>query len=498
MRRSIGIIIVLSIIGLGTVFAQELHPIMQPDPATLAQWVYDYETAELAYIDPDIHPGIGSFDLLSYIPYNATERNQASCGNCWQWACTGCVEIRHNVQDGVNDRLSIQYLNSCANSVIGKACCDGGNTTNFRDFYSSTGQFVPWSNSSAHWQDGDKSCDTSCGSIATSPNYSISHISKQSVQTHGVGKETAINNIKNVLHQNRGMYFSFYLATASDWTNFRSHWNNYDEGYYWNPNFSCGHTYETNQGGGHAVLCVGYNDNDPSNRYWIMLNSWGTVSGKRPHGVFLLDMDMDYDCSYYYPPNSSWYYSFNFETIDVTFSGGSSASADVDIYMPSTNFQPGDLCYCKVDVTNQGSSSMNGYPLFAILDVFGNYYCAPGWNSYSYYTNNYPPGKSTVDVMPSFSWPSGCGSSSGLKWYAAVTNPQISQVVSNVDTFTFGWSDPGGSPSATPNTWGAVPNRKGLRNPGTSVKVLLKELTSMAKRILIPTATPAPFGAVVP
>ena len=26
----------------------------------------------------------------------------------------------------------------------------------------------------------------------------------------------------------------------------------------------------------YAVLCVGYNDDDPNNSYWIMLNSWGT------------------------------------------------------------------------------------------------------------------------------------------------------------------------------------------------------------------------------
>ena len=64
------------------------------------------------------------------------------------------------------------------------------------------------------------------------------------------------------------------------------------------------------------MLCVGYNDDDPSNSYWIMVNSWGTAEGGRPNGIFHLDMDMDYGCTFYDGgPKKSYYW----EILDVSF-----------------------------------------------------------------------------------------------------------------------------------------------------------------------------------
>ncbi|MFP3912096.1 MAG: C1 family peptidase, partial [Desulfobacteraceae bacterium] len=66
-------------------------------------------------------------------------------------------------------------------------------------------------------------------------------------------------------------------------------------------------------GGGHAVLCVGYNDNDPENAYWVMLNSWGTTA-KRPNGLFRVDMDMNYDCM-----DLTWEYNLYWQTLNIQF-----------------------------------------------------------------------------------------------------------------------------------------------------------------------------------
>jgi len=49
----------------------------------------------------------------------------------------------------------------------------------------------------------------------------------------------------------------------------------------------------------HAVACVGYDARDPNNRYWVMLNSWGTAEGRRPLGTFRMLMDLDYDLPVY-------------------------------------------------------------------------------------------------------------------------------------------------------------------------------------------------------
>ena len=69
--------------------------------------------------------------------------------------------------------------------------------------------------------------------------------------------------------------------------------------------------------GGHGVLCVGYNDDDPENRYWIMLNSWGVSGGGRPNGIFRMDMDMNYDGRFYIAGEPE--YSFYWQTLDIAF-----------------------------------------------------------------------------------------------------------------------------------------------------------------------------------
>ena len=66
------------------------------------------------------------------------------------------------------------------------------------------------------------------------------------------------------------------------------------------------------------MLCVGYNDDDPDNRYWLMLNSWGTASGNRPNGLFRLDMDMNYSCTHY-DPYPYTFNSFYWETLGITY-----------------------------------------------------------------------------------------------------------------------------------------------------------------------------------
>jgi hypothetical protein len=299
------------------------YPIMKPDWETRLKWIHAYETAPRAYIDASRDfskmPG-GSLSLLSHLNYVPSERNQGNCGDCWAWAGTGVMEIALDVQEGIFDRLSVQYINSCFGTGADYACC-GGWLQDVTDFYTARGQVIPWSNTNASFQDASRTCATgssavSCGSIATSPSYGIDTIVTQTIPTHGVGQATAIANIKNVLHQNKAVWFAFFLGTQTDWNNFFSFWYNQSESVVWDFDPTCSKPW-TSDGGGHAVLCVGYNDDDPANPYWIMLNSWGTEPG-RPNGLFRVAMDMNYDCvdSTYNEYNLYW------QTLDVSFSAG--------------------------------------------------------------------------------------------------------------------------------------------------------------------------------
>lgn len=301
--------------------------IMRPDAATRDRWYKEYLEAPKAYIDPVIQKRLLSKSeatkplpiLLDHITYTPSERNQSSCGNCWVWAGTGLVETKHSVEQGVRDRLSIQYFDSVFYTVPGGYyACNGGNLGTFVNFYN-THVFVPWSNNNAHFQDqaGGTAPHVAASSISSTPNYDGNPNSLQGVTiaTTSVTQATAIANIKNILNQNKAVQFNFWLATSADWNSFFSFWNNQAETTMWNPDTLCGHTVNSGEGG-HAVVIVGYDDTDANtaNHYWIVLNSWGS-NANRPNGLFRMKMYMNYKCTNV--TSSGSYYSRQFQTIET-------------------------------------------------------------------------------------------------------------------------------------------------------------------------------------
>ena len=201
-------------------------------------------------------------------------------------------------------------VNSCR-SVIGKSCCQGGWLNELASFYSITGRCLPWDNENADWQDRDGGCSVPCGDIATEPYYDIAGIEMLTIPTRTPEvstREQAIANIKAVLDSGEGVWFAFF-APSTGWQQFDSFWSSADESAVIDMDSVCS---GSTSAGGHAVLCVGYNDTDPNHRYWTMLNSWGTAAGKRPNGLFRINMDMDYN-------TTCGIASFYWQTLDVRF-----------------------------------------------------------------------------------------------------------------------------------------------------------------------------------
>jgi C1A family cysteine protease len=341
----------------------QAYPIMHPDQETLERWIEAYNNAPRAYIKMEgfqVPSPRGSLDLLDHLEYIPSQRDQGSCGNCWAWAGTGCLEIALDVQEEVKDRLSVQYVNSCESDVIGKTCCDGGWLSEFADFYNATGECIPWANGNAYWQSGDGSCGPDCSSISTDPNYPITAIQETTIVTQTVNQATAIANIKSVLSQNRAVWFGFFLPNDSAWDNFGTFWANSGEGEVYTIDQFCGEPWVDsgpNKGGGHAVLCVGYNDDDPENEYWIMLNSWGTDSGGRPNGLFRINMDMAYNCTL--PGLSHYYdsYAFMWQTLDVTFG----AMPDITVFPSSfeVTLPPDTTQDYTLTISNDGDADLS-------------------------------------------------------------------------------------------------------------------------------------------
>ena len=356
-----GLVVFLTVFA-GTARTVDEYPIMQPDADTFHAWLNRYYRAPVAAIDPiaDLRiaagalAGIGiSFSLLDSLVYTPSERNQGSCGNCWVWVGTGLLELVL-ANAGISERLSIQYFNSCARlDCTGSGCganascaCAGGDLAMFVEAYNAFGYAIPWSNSGAQYQDrayGDE-CGTTatCESIARFPRYVFGTTLRESkIITMGVDQGTAIHNIKNVLQQNKGVYFIFTLPNESAWDDFYDFWRDGGQSRIWDFSAYDGMSMEfANGAGSHVVLLVGYNeeDADQADHYWIALNSWGTTS-RRADGTFRIKMYQDYDATYSYSYNADNYTSpvMQMETIDnVSFAESISTDPSEDIELSAS------------------------------------------------------------------------------------------------------------------------------------------------------------------
>jgi C1A family cysteine protease len=448
------------------------HTIMHPTQQEMSRWVNGYNTAQRVYLSSIVGAELAQaagvhFSLLNYLQYTPSERNQGSCGNCWAWAGTGVMEIDHAYQTGIDDRLSVQYLNSNVDSGKGSnwACC-GGWLEDFANFYSSTKMAIPWSNTNARWQDGSKTCESGstrvpASSISTNPNYYITSIRAETIPTQGVEKDIAIDNIKNVLHQGKAVWFGFFLPNSNAWNNFFQFWDAKKEDAVWQPDLECGKLYNNREGGGHAILCVGYDDTDPNNRYWIMLNSWG-ASSNRPNGLFLMNMDMNYDCVY-----AAFGNAFYWMTLDISYasdqpstpsmpSGPASGSSSIAYTYKTSAVDPnggpvkytfdwGDETTSVTDSVSSGASAgashswseAGTYPIRASA-MYSNG-ISSGWSnplSVTISANN-PPNAPSV-----LSGPNSGKISTSYSYSALATDPDKDKV-----KYTFDWGD--GTASAT-------------------------------------------------
>jgi len=342
-------------------------PIMHLNDSTLNRQIDQYDAAPTAPLGAAglLKARLGfsrTKDLLPYLDYNAVQRDQNPTGNCWVWVGTGLMEITHQVEDGIRDPLSIQYFDSTYHGGSGPTWAgNGGTLADFVGFYQQQKIAVPASNPNASFQDNTYWCNDNnrarvrASDIATDPNYPITSIQEQKIPTRDVGTEAAIANIKTVLDSNRGVYFAFRLPNERAWNDFNRFWLEGNQSAVWNPGLYDGAAWESWSGGSHAVLCVGYQDTDPNNRYWIMLNSWGTALGNRPNGLFRVKMDIDYDAAFTSSrsiPATEW------ESLDMAY--GSSPQPVLTVGPYTTHTVP---CRVEAEDYDYGGENVSYYDI---------------------------------------------------------------------------------------------------------------------------------------
>jgi hypothetical protein len=313
--------------------------------------------------------------LLDYITYIPAERDQGACGNCYAWTGTAMLEVKHAVETGVHDRLSVQWFDSNlygftppnSPTSFGNAC-PGGNVQGILSLY--TGAWlegttwyytnnhiplVPWSNKDAQFQDGNWNGQASsppavaASAISSNPDYSVQVDSMyaSTVPTTGVSQAKAIANIQNELLQKKAVSYFFSMATDGGMAAFKNWWFTQPETAIWDPDSYCN---ESGQGmDSHYTTIVGYDASDPNpdNHYWLVLNSWGmgtetrscgihgcVTSYNRPNGLYRLKMNMNYGCA-----EERWFENFE------TWSGKQPFTDTNAFYMAVDNATTGDIDY---------------------------------------------------------------------------------------------------------------------------------------------------------
>jgi hypothetical protein len=110
--------------------------------------------------------------------------------------------------------------------------------------------------------------------------------------------------------------------------------------------------------------------------------------------------------------------------------------------MPAHNFTPGSDCYLKAAICNPDSQSLSNIPFFCLLDAAGFYWFYPGWSADPDWEtlSTLPEGSTIKMVIDPFTWPSGAGSGSGVRFLSAITNPEMTEVSGGIGQWEFGWS----------------------------------------------------------
>lgn len=191
-------------------------------------------------------------------------RSQGGCGSCWAFSAVGAVESSLLINEGWNTNLSEQWLVSCTDagscsggwhsSALGYLIC--GDT--WRDYCGDCGPVLESDFPYVAW-------NAPCGCPYPHP-YTIDNWGF-------VGGGTDIERIKQAIHE-----YGPVSATVAVGSAFQG----YSEGI-----FNVVYNGPVN----HAIVLVGWDDNQGSDGIWFLRNSWGTWWGEGGY------MRIEYGCS---------------------------------------------------------------------------------------------------------------------------------------------------------------------------------------------------------
>lgn len=174
-------------------------------------------------------------------------KNQGSCGSCWTFSTTGCLESHHYLRTGEMVLLAEQQLVDCAGAYDNHGC-NGGLPSHAFEYIADAGG-IDTEEAYPYLAEGSGSCSFEEAGVGADVLRSVNITFQDEAELL-----EAVGNTGPV---------SVAFQVASD---FKA----YSGGVYDNPGCST-LPEEVN----HAVLAVGYGTTDEGIDYWIIKNSWG-------------------------------------------------------------------------------------------------------------------------------------------------------------------------------------------------------------------------------
>jgi len=178
-------------------------------------------------------------------------KNQGSCGSCWTFSTTGCLEAHHAMKTGKMNLLSEQQLVDCAQAFNNHGCNGGLPSQAF--------EYIHYN-----------------GGIDTEKGYP--YVGKTGrtckYKNDKIGSTVAV--IKNITRYDEEELYAAVgnVGPVSIAYQVAADFRLYKDGVY-DSHVCKNKPHDVN----HAVLAVGYSTDENGKDYWIIKNSWGTKWG---------------------------------------------------------------------------------------------------------------------------------------------------------------------------------------------------------------------------